>query len=164
LEFHKSIITYFFETEFIRFRIIIINSNEINNLKFNRNDAELGFYKFYYQLLHHWIFDHNNYDIFLDLKTFRDRTRLKILKEVLINANLTSDIRQVQSLPSNESIGIQIADLLTGLTVSKFNEEISSLIKFGLIEYIQSRYSSINPTNSSENKFNIFRIKLQGGW
>ena len=158
LEFYKSIVKYFIDAP-IRFRVIIITSAQIDNVKFNQSDAELGFYKFYYQLIHHWILDNNEYKIFLDLKTSRDRTRLKVLNQVLNCSNLTSNISQVQSLPSGESIGIQLADLLTGLTLAKFNGEITSDAKKELI-----RFSEVCLERRIGLTFNVFRIKLQGGW
>ena len=35
----------------------VINKNDVDLYKYHQNDQELGFYKFYYQVLHHWIFD-----------------------------------------------------------------------------------------------------------
>lgn len=165
LDFYKSIIGYFIESSYLRFRVIIIPSAQVDNFKFNKSDAELGFYKFYYQLIHHWILDNNNYRIFVDLKTFRDRTRIKVLNDVLNCANLTSNILQVQSLPSDESIGVQLADLLTGMTVGKFNGEITSIAKKELIRFTEiSLGRRIGPTPFAEKKFNVFKIRLQGGW
>lgn len=165
-ELYKDIIDYFFQTEQLRFRVILVEANKVDNFFFNNKDIELGFYKFYYQLLHHWIFDFNNYNIFLDLKINRDRTRLKALRNFLDYSNLTSGIHQVQGLPSEQSLGIQLADILTGLTNAKFNQEITSEAKLGLISHIENTYlgNSIAPTSKWEEKFNVFKINLQGGW
>lgn len=165
-ELYKDIIDYFFQTEQLRFRVILVEANKVDNFFFNNKDIELGFYKFYYQLLHHWIFDFNNYNIFLDLKINRDRTRLKALRNFLDYSNLTSGIHQVQGLPSEQSLGIQLADILTGLTNAKFNQEITSEAKLGLISHIENTYlgNSIAPTPKWEEKFNVFKINLQGGW
>lgn len=162
---YKDVIDYFFRSN-IRFRVIIIESDKVNHIQFNNNDAELGFYKFYYQLLHHWIFDFNEYDVFLDLKTNRIKGRLNELKTVLEKSNLSSKINQVQGLPSDESLGIQLADFLTGLCVSKFNKEITSKAKLSIIDYIEETYigNSIKPTPKWEEKFNVFKIDLKGGW
>jgi hypothetical protein len=105
-ELYEDIIDYFFQTEQLRFRTILVEADKVNNYVFNNKDIELGFYKFYYQLLHHWIFDFNNYNIFVDLKVNRDKTRLRVLKNSLDNTNLTSSIFQVQGLPSEQSLGI----------------------------------------------------------
>ncbi len=102
--FYKEVIDYFFSSDFIRFRVI-------------------------YQLLHHWIFDFNSYNIFVDLKKNRNKGRLNELFKILNNANLFSVIHQVQGLPSEQSLGIQLADLLTGLVAAKFNKEITGKTK-----------------------------------
>ncbi len=166
IEVYKDIVDYFFASDYIRFRVVLIEADKIDNLKFNNEDAELGFYKFYYQLLHHWIFDFNTYDIFVDLKINRNKGRLKELEKVLDYSNLTSEIKQVQGLPSDESLGIQLADILTGLVVSKFNNEISGFAKKHLIEHVENTYikKPISPTGKWEEKVNIFKINLKGGW
>lgn len=166
-ELYKDIIDYFFQAEFIRFRVILIESSKVDHIRFNNTDAELGFYKFYYQLLHHWIYDFNNYNIFVDLKVNRDKNRLKELKNVLELSNLTSAISQVQGLPSEQSLGIQLADVLTGLVATKFNNEIKKgSAKDGLLQYVEQSLINkpIAPTPKKEEKFNVFKINLQGGW
>lgn len=165
LEFYKKIINYYLNDANIRSRVIVIESSKINNIHFNQNDNELGFYKFYYQLLHHWILDYNIYEIFTDFKLIRKRLRLKVLKDVLSNLNLTSKIEQVQALPSEESIGIQLADLITGAVVSKFNNQLLSKAKKGIITLFETHLKrQIGPTIKGEEKLNVFKINLQGGW
>jgi len=164
-EVYTDLLNYFFNTGELRFRVILIESRTIDNYRFNDKDAELGFYKFYYQLLHHWIFDFNKYDIFLDYKMNRNKGRLNVLKKVLRASNLTSDVNQVQALPSDQSVGIQLADVLTGLVAAKFNNKISSQAKKNLITLAETKLNkTILPTPKWEEKFNVFKINLQGGW
>lgn len=165
LDLYEEIVNYFFLTKELRFRVVLVESEIVDHYTFNETDAELGFYKFYYQLLHHWILDFNDYDIFLDQKVNRDKGRLIELKKVLNNANLTSSVNIVQALPSDQSVGIQLADLLTGIVAGKFNKEIKSGAKKTLIKLVEERIgSAISPTRKWEEKFNVFRINLQGGW
>lgn len=162
---YTDFLNYFFSRVELRFRIILIESRTVDNYRFNDKDAELGFYKFYYQLLHHWIFDFNKYEIFLDYKINRNKGRLTELKKVLRASNLTSDVNQVQALPSDQSAGIQLADVLTGLVAAKFNNEISSQTKKSLIALAETNLNkAILPTPKWEEKFNVFKINLQGGW
>jgi len=165
VEFYKEIVDFFFSTENIRFRVILIESGKVENFKFNNSDNELSFYKFYYQLLHHWILDFNTYSIFLDHKVNRDKSRLSKLHKVLDNSNLTSDICFIQALPSEQSLGIQLADLLTGIVSAKFNQKTKSLAKLQLINHVEKYLGKqIQPTPKWEEKFNVFKINLQGGW
>ncbi|WP_114789801.1 DUF3800 domain-containing protein [Niabella yanshanensis] len=165
-EMYKDIIDFFFNAEYIRFRVILIEANKVDNIRFHNDDAELSFYKFYYQLIKHWIFDFNTYTIFTDLKENRNKGRLNELHRVLDKSNLTSDVISVQGLPSEQSLGIQLADLLTGLVVSKFNNELKSEAKQGLIAHVEQVYlrNEIQPTPKWQEKFNVFKINLQGGW
>lgn len=165
LELYQEVINYFFDTPELRFRVIMVESKTVDNIRFNDKDAELGFYKFYYQLLHHWIFDFNTYNFYIDFKVNRNKGRLKVLKMVLDASNLTSNIQQVQALHSHESLGIQLADVLTGMVSAKFNKEISSDAKKNIIKLAESKlHKSIAPTKKWEEKFNVFKINLQGGW
>lgn len=164
-EFFIKLIEYFFDSKFLRYRGIVIESDKVNLIKFHKNDAELSFYKFYYQLLHHWLLDFNEYNIYLDIKTNRENYRIKELKNALCNSNFTTLIRNIQSLPSNESFGIQLADLLTGALNGKFNSVITSKTKQTILKIVESNIKhSIVPTSKSEEKFNVFKINLQGGW
>ncbi|WP_372474671.1 DUF3800 domain-containing protein [Capnocytophaga sp. ARDL2] len=165
LPMYKEIIDFFFDSKYLRFRIILVESNKVDLIKFHNSDAELGFYKFYYQMIKPWIFDFNLYDIFLDLKKNRSKNRLKDLEIFLDNSNYFSDVRRVQGLPSNQSLGIQLADLLTGIVTAKFNNKTSSVAKTELIQYVESHIGkTIQMTPKSEEKLNIFKINLQGGW
>ena len=167
IDLYKEIVDFFFNAGYIRFRVILVEAEKVDHIRFNSADAELGFYKFYYQLLQHWIFDFNEYVVFADLKQDRNKGRLKELEKVLDNANLTSDIKQVQGLPSHESLGIQLADILTGMVTAKFNKEYKpDSAKAQLIQYLEEKYLSreIAPTAKWEEKFNVFKINLQGGW
>jgi hypothetical protein len=165
-DFYKALVDYFFASEYLRFRAIIIESDKVDNIHFHNSDNELSFYKFYYQLIHHWILDLNTYNIFLDYKINRNKGRLKELKKVLSNANLTSTIENVQGLPSEQSLGIQLADVLTGIVSAKFNNIISSPAKLDLIKHIETVHlkKTLTHTPKGEEKFNVFQINLQGGW
>jgi hypothetical protein len=165
LDLYSDLINYFFDKPELRFRAIIIESKTVDNIRFNDKDAELGFYKFYYQLLHHWIFDFNRYDIFIDFKVNRNKGRVNVLKKVLDASNLTSDINQVQALHSHQSLGIQLADVLTGMVSAKFNMEISSIAKKSLIALAETKLNKlIAPSPKWEEKLNVFKINLRGGW
>lgn len=161
-----DLIDYFFSTTRIRFRVILINSEKIDNEYFNASSAELGFYKFYYQLIKHWIYDGNQYNIFLDHKTNSNRNRIKELKSFLAYSNCNAQISQVQALHSHQSIGIQLADVLTGAVAAKFNNVTVSETKKEVIRRIEHHIKKeIKPTYRNEGKFNVFDINLRKkGW
>lgn len=150
----------------LRFRCIAVDRQAMN-LGLHNGDAELGFYKFYYQVLHHWILDQNEYSVFCDLKRNRDRTRLSTLRRVLNNANRTSIIRDVQSLPSPEVALLQLCDVLLGAASARMNDRRDlGAAKESVVAHLERRLNRarLGPTHKAEEKFNIFRIRLGGGW
>lgn len=165
LPMYKEIIDYFFHAKYLRYRVILVESDKVDHVTFNNSDAELGFYKFYYQLLKSWILDFNNYAVFVDLKENRNKGRLNELERILDLANLFSDVTKVQGLPSEQSLGIQLADVLTGLVTAKFNHHSTSEAKLALIDHVEQFIGGeIAHTFKSEEKFNVFKINLKGGW
>jgi hypothetical protein len=150
----------------MRFRCIAVDREKINLAEFHNGDGELGFYKFYYQLLHHWIFDFNEYRFFCDLKTSRSSTRMAELRRVLSNANISAKISDVQSLPSGQLVLMQLCDILLGAANSRLNAGApASAAKLAIVERVEAGLGrQISPTWKSEEKFNVFKINLQGGW
>ena len=165
--FYQALIQLFMDIgDQLRFRCISVERSQVDLIRFHRGDQELGFYKFYYQLLHHWILDFNEYRIICDHKVNRDQTRLHVLKDCLANANLSSTVEGVQAIRSEESVLLQFADLLTSAAAARLNNCLSDeSAKARLIGLLESRLGRrIAPTAKSEQKFNVFEIKLGGGW
>ncbi len=163
LEFYKGLIGLFFSTG-MRFRTLVLPAEELDVVRFHQADNELMFYKFYYQLLHHWILDFNNYRIFVDTKTNRAPDRVRVLEGCLSNANIISAV-SVQALPSHQVDLMQLADVLIGAVSYKFHKRTSSLAKREAVSEIESHLGKeICPTSRADDKFNIFRFRPGGGW
>lgn len=166
LDFYVELIDLFVSYgDNLRFRCIAVDHTQLN-LALHENDGELGFYKFYYQLLHHWILDFNDYRIFCDAKSNRDPKRLPVLARCLARANLSSGIESTQSLHSNEVVLIQLCDLLLGAANSRINATLrDGSAKATVVRRLESAIGRpLAPTHKNEEKFNIFKIRLQGGW
>lgn len=166
LQFYVELIQFFLDQPSLRFRSIAVPPSEVDLVTFHESDAELGFYKFYYQLLHHWILDLNTYSVFCDFKTNRRRDRLEILRRCLGFANLTADVERVQATRSDESVLLQLADVLTGAVAARLNGQLASgSAREALLRELEDRLGRrIAATTRSEMKFNVFRIRLGGGW
>lgn len=149
----------------LRFRCIAVDRTQLN-MALHDNDGELGFYKFYYQLLHHWILDFNEYRVFCDVKSHRDPKRLPVLARCLARANLSSCIESIQSLPSDEVVLIQLCDLLLGAANSRINQTLrDGSAKSAVVHRLESALGrKLAPSHKAEEKFNVFQIRLQGGW
>ncbi|MCF7912924.1 MAG: DUF3800 domain-containing protein [Candidatus Cloacimonetes bacterium] len=164
LEFYKGIISLFFSygNEII-FRSIVIDTQKINMEIYHNGDAELGFYKFYYQLLNKWICEFKAYRIFTDLKTNRLKNRVQDLEYILQISHIFSTIDSVQAINSKESALLQMADLILGAVSSSYNNTISvNSAKRKLIAYMEDLLQhEICATGLSERKFNVFQINLK---
>jgi hypothetical protein len=165
--FYKELMEWFYsKKEFLRFRCIAVEQQKLNLVKYHDSDQELGFYKFYYQLLHHWILDFNDYVIFCDFKSNRSRDRLQVLQRCLELSNLSSNINNVQAIRSDQSVLIQLTDVLTGAASARLNGKLSDgSAKDSVVKHLENLLRrNISHTLRSERKFNVFVIDFQGGW
>jgi hypothetical protein len=166
-EFYRQLVEWFHRKgEQLRFRCIAVDQQQVNLKLYHEDDQELGFYKFYYQLLHHWILDCNQYAIFVDYKSNRLRDRLHVLRKCLDYSNLSANVSSVQAVRSKESVLIQLADVLTGMAAYRLNNQIrEGGAKTDTMNYYERLLGNpIKPTYKGEQKFNVFRINLAGGW
>lgn len=167
LDFYKELVSTFIAYgDRMRFRCIAVDHSQIDLKLYHQDDQELGFYKFYYHMLHHWVLDCNEYDFFVDFKRNRQRDRLEVLRRCLDCTNLSSRVVKVQAVRSDESVLIQLADTLTGMAAYRLNAQVNGgSAKFKLLDHFESlRGERIKPTYRSEDKFNVFKIDLRGGW
>lgn len=172
IEFYKELLAWFYSRgDLLRFRCIAIDCEKIDLFHFHQNDQELGFYKFYYQMLHHWIHSFNSYSIYCDYKRNRLASRMATLKKCLEKANLSAFVENVQFVRSEESVLIQMSDVLTGMAASRLNKRFTE----NSVGAVNSKEEAtrflegllgreIAPTSLHEKKFNVFKINLQGGW
>ncbi len=164
--FYREMVELFASETDLRFRCIAVDRTKVDLMRFHESNPELGFYKFYYQLLHHWILDFNDYAIFCDFKVNRHRDRLHDLRRCLGFANLSARIATVQAVRSEESVLIQLADVLTGAAASTLNASVAEgSARHDLIRSLETGLGKkIAPTTRNEQKFNVFRIDFGGGW
>jgi hypothetical protein len=90
-----------------------------------------------------------------------------VLKRCLEYANLSSTIKDIQSLPSKQVVLVQLCDLLLGAASSRMNNTlINGSAKSELVRHLEEGLGidRFTPTPKGTEKFNIFRIQLNGGW
>jgi hypothetical protein len=163
LPFFKNLIDLFFSKgEELGFRCIVVDSAKFDLKRFHEEDAELGFYKLYYQLLKNGFHPGFAYRVFLDYKINRLPCRVKVLEKVLQNACPKVESIELQALPSAEVVLIQLADVLLGATGYKLHRINSSRAKLAIVERIERHLGrEIKPTSREEKKFNVFKIRLR---
>jgi len=165
--FFLDLVRFFFaeSEENLRFRAIVLAVADLDAVTFCEGDKELMFYKFYYQVLHHWILDGNSYRIYVDMKTNRVHNRLRVLRDCLAKSNLLAKVEFVQALPSHEVNLLQLTDVLTGAVSARFYEETKSTAKLAVLEEIEGGIGHpIAATSLAVKKFNVFRFRPGGGW
>ncbi len=125
---YKTFIDYFFalnNADRIHFHCMIVDNHQVNHRKFNQNNPELGFYKFYYQLLLHAFgrryckTDHEaRFIVHLDERT--TKYKLETLK-VILNRGIMkkygigwNPFRSIEPGDSKQSNLLQVDDLLIG--------------------------------------------------
>jgi len=167
IEFYRELANWFYEQgEALRFRCIAVEREKVDLVRYHENDQELGFYKFYYQMLHHWIMDFNEYAVFCDFKSNRKRDRLRVLQRCLDLSSLSSRVSNVQAIRSDESVLLQLTDVLTGVASARLNDSLAvDSAKSQVVTHLEQHLGrQIRHTLKSEEKFNVFVIDLEGGW
>lgn len=161
LNLYKEVVDIYLDNN-INFRTICIDSSKID-LMYHNDNAELGFYKFYYQLLNNWILKNQNYIIYTDIKTYSDPNVLNDLKRCLNNKSHPTSVEKIYAIESHESVFLQLEDILMGATSYKMNfgKDGKSSAKVELVNYIEQKLGhELNPTNKNAVKFNLFEIRL----
>ncbi len=166
LDFYKNLINLYIESDKMRFRAIAIEASKVDVKKYHKGSSERSFYIFYYQMLHHWIRAHNTYSIFCDYQTNQNPDQLQNLQAVMTKVHPLSNFQTVQWVRSKESVLTQLTDVLTGLVSARLNKTPKKgSAKEALLLHLENKLDqTICPTSREVQKFNLFKINLNGGW
>lgn len=165
LESYKRLIDFFFEQENLEFRAIVVDQSKVNYGEFHGNDRELGFYKFYYEMLWHWFAPQNEYLILLDFIQNKEAHRFTELRKVLENQlKGCAWITDLTVIDSHKTPLGQLVDLITGAVAAAWCDNLpNDSSKRDLIAYISEKRGSslLDPSPSSAHeKLNLFKIRL----
>jgi len=92
---------------------------------------------------------------------------LHTLKKYLDASNIFSTIKTLQSLPSRQVVLIQLCDFLLGAASSRMNKTLrAGSAKEAVVQYLEKSLGveKLIATTKGEQKFNVFKIRLKGGW
>lgn len=164
LDAYKALIDYFFANQ-MHFRCIVIEKSRLNYQEFQDGDDELGYYKFYYEMLIKWLQRPGQHAVLLDFKKNKEFDRYKVLQRCL-DARLPQGavLKSLNVIHSHDTPLAQIVDLLTGATAAKWSGVQAGSPKAEFIKHIElKRGSSLTAINSSPafSKFNLFKINLR---
>lgn len=165
LQKYTQLVDFLFDTDGINFRVIVVDQSPLKLERFHGGDRELGFYKFYYEMLVKWLLPGNEYLVLLDFKQNKGADRYKMLRKVLDQKLLGQAwISDLTVIDSHETPLAQLADLLTGASAAAWCDLRAGSAKAELIDYIGRRRGAglTNPTaGPGMTKFNLFKIELQ---
>ena len=163
-----ELVKYFFDCEDLHFRVLIVdNKDKINHAQFNQSHDD-WYFKMYFRMLKTILNPTDVYNIYLDIKDTKSKTKIMKLKEVLHNSNYDFSknmIKNMQVIRSDEVEIMQIVDVLIG-AMAYVSRDLSSVkAKIEIIDYIRRRsgYSLEKNTLYRESKFNIFHLLLREG-
>jgi hypothetical protein len=165
LDFYKELIDIFVDyQEFHFFKAIVVDTSKIN-FEYHQNNSDIGFYKFYYQVLVHKMntsSKHHDYYVYVDDKTNKVYKPLPMLKKVLNNAIYTGSVKLIESRNSFENLFIQYVDVLIGLVSYGYNIDEKKGAKDELYVYASQKLKIAlnNKTGKNKQPFNIFEINL----
>lgn len=165
LDFYKELIDIFANYEdFHFFKAIVVDTSKIN-FEYHQNNSDIGFYKFYYQVLVHKMntaTSHNDYYVYVDDKTNKVYKPLPLLKKILNNAIYSGEVKIIEPRESFENIYIQYVDILIGLVSYGYNIEEKKGAKKEIYDYACDKLHIPLNRKTTKNKkpFNIFEIDL----
>ena len=166
--FYYELIDFFMEND-IGFKCIVVDKSKIDNEAYNDGDSELGFYKFYYQMLKDSLEANKEYFIYLDWQQNRDQHRFSTLKFYLQRKlQGRAKIACLEPVTSSNQPLIELADLFIGAVGYQYNNRRESPVKIAFctkladaLHKINNRYFKFHRldtfTAKIEKKFNIFR-------
>ncbi len=157
LQFYLELIDYFFDTD-LKFRAIGVQKEYIQ-LEESNTTFDDFYYKMYYRLLNHKVDTTDHYNVYLDIKDTWSDTKANKLRDIL---NVQFGVfRKVQCIRSEESLLLQMADLLMGAIAYEINvPEKRSSAKERVLAQIKKHCPDLAHSNSS-NKLNLFFINLK---
>jgi hypothetical protein len=133
--------------------------------QYHQDDAELAFYKFYYEMLEKWLHPNETYLILLDHKSNKGDGRCVTLWRCL-ESHFTGnvDIVALTTIDSARTPLAQLCDVFTGCLAAANNGIKAGTAKAELADYIRDKaglaaLSCGTPLNAE--KFNIFKPALR---
>lgn len=164
-----------YEQDQIAFRCIVVDTSVLDHDRFNDGDDELGFYKFYYQLLNYWARPTLSYHISIAQRPDRQASRLPTLRAVL-NYSLRRvaggmDVWPVGAIDApmaRDVNAIQVADIILGAVGYHLHDfhlkSGASEPRVELAAHVARQAGLRDLKHKSppgERAFNIWHIKLQ---
>lgn len=157
---YLDIINYFFNQDYLKFRVIVIDKTTLDHEKYNQTENDF-YYKTYYEMLKYIITPENSYNIYPDIKDtnsyYYHQVMLNFLRIKITDIN-SKTIKKVQPIRSYEAPILQINDILIGALSYHYRNLNTNKSKLNIVNEIQKLYNEpLDQTSAYSNtKFNIF--------
>jgi len=157
---YKRFIEYFFSlnnTDKLHFKSIIIDNHKVNHKIFNSGDKELGFYKFYYQLL--LLFGRSYYN------SKNLDTKFIIYPD---HRNTKYSLNELKLILNNGiSKKLQLTNIQPYKSIEPLNSKSSEIIQIndiilGAIGYIKNGYHLLADSSKAKVELCDYIVKLSG--
>ena len=165
---YLDLVQYFFECNDLHFRVLVVdNKDKLNHELFKQSHDE-WYFKMYFRMIKTILDPVDIYNIYLDIKDTRSKTKIQKLRNVLENSRYDFSkamIKNMQVIRSDEVEIMQLVDILIG-ALAYFSRNMSAVkAKNEIIEYIKEKsgYTLKKNTLYRESKFNIFHLQLEEG-
>lgn len=165
---YLELVNYFFTQNDLHFRVLIVdNKDAINHEQFHQTHDD-WYYKMYFNMIKVILNPSDRYNIYLDIKDTKSKTKIRKLHEVLSNSMYDfsrQTISNMQVIRSHEVEIMQITDILIGAMSYVSRNLCGMTAKNEIIDLIRKRsgYALTKNTLLREEKFNIFHLRLLEG-
>lgn len=164
LQAYQDFVDVFFNIGQVSFKCIVLDTHILDYKSYHKGDEELGFYKFYYQLISRNLQPGNLYWLYTDERKNRKPYRLAVLK-LTVNRWWKKQagvepLRNVEARRSHDEDLIQLADVLLGALGYAWNEQSGSPAKLALAAHLAQRlgWSTLRlATRPAAHKFNVWK-------
>ncbi len=158
--FYEELLHLFAIEPGLSFRCLVANRDKLDHDRFNDGDAELGFYKLYYQMLLHWLEPGQRYHIYLDWQQNRQQQRFHDLAAILrTKLRNRAEIACLEPVTSSNLPLLGLADVLIGAVGYAWNGLGSSAIKLRMVDLVAEAGGLVSVgrgTPRTSQKVNIF--------
>lgn len=149
-DFYLELVDFFFDND-LSFSTVVIDKRNFKMM--NYHQFEELYYKMYFELLSKHINPQNQYNIYLDIKDTLSAWKVNRLKKLLHDKH--GAINNLQNIKSQESLFLQIADVLMGAINYDLRGEEKVMAKKEVIDRIKVNVDNKSWRITENNKFNV---------
>ena len=164
LQPYKDFVDVFFEHCSVSFKCIVLDTHILDYKTFHLGDKELGFYKFYFQLISRNLHYDNEYWLYMHRRTDRKPYRLESLKNAVNgwwwNQAYVQPLHHIEPRKSRADDILQLDDIILGAIASAWNQKAKRESKTELKKYIAEklgRPTLRHASSPSAPKVNIWK-------